>query len=428
MLNHPSLSDIENAFQPAKEIDAPDRFAGRRDAVKACYYSLLTDGANMAIVGNRGIGKSSLARQLIHMAEGDNSLLEVLLFPVSEKLDFQTMYFTCGDAIKTSDDLLARLLTDTNCLAGWIPFISSARTELESYKPSIEARAFGVGFGLGGEKSNTSLFKAPELQCSIDTVFINSIRSLSDKKLTKNGILIVIDEFDRIADPKGFASFLKSLATNVKRVKFCLVGVAQDINDLIKEHESVIRLFTAGGIVKLLPMNESELLSIVEKAVASINNAITFDHDAARRLAVLAKGHPYMVHLVGKYALRDAFENGKTSISLADVDQALIMIAEKGIDPGLEGRYKMCVASSSQRESVLRALASNTKQDGEVYTGEAYRVALDEGVDNASQYVGQLVTEEYGAEIRKVRERYYIFSDSLFAAYVNARPRLLLQK
>ena len=62
-------------------------------------------------------------------------------------------------------------------------------------------------------------------------------------------------------------------------------------------------------------------------------------------------------------------------------------------------------------------------EDGECWTTDAYKIALDEGVDNSSQYVGQLVTDEYGAELERVRERYYRFRDSLFAAYVVARPR-----
>ena len=48
-------------------------------------------------------------------------------------------------------------------------------------------------------------------------------------------------------------------------------------------------------------------------------------------------------------------------------------------------------------------------------------------MDNPSQYVGQLVTEEYGGEVEKVRDRYYRFHDSLFATYVKARP-MLVQK
>jgi hypothetical protein len=100
-------------------------------------------------------------------------------------------------------------------------------------------------------------------------------------------------------------------------------------------------------------------------------------------------------------------------------------IAERGADPVLEGRYKKAVASSEQRETVLKALAETQAADGEVWTTNAYKVALEQGVDNASQYVGQLVTDEYGNEIEKIRERYYRFHDSLFAAYVRARPRLV---
>jgi len=49
-------------------------------------------------------------------------------------------------------------------------------------------------------------------------------------------------------------------------------------------------------------------------------------------------------------------------------------------------------------------------------------VALQYGVENPSQYVGQLVTEQFGAELQNIRERYYRFKDSLFVAYVSARP------
>jgi len=38
--------------------------------------------------------------------------------------------------------------------------------------------------------------------------------------------------------------------------------------------------------------------------------------------------------------------------------------------------------------------------DGEVWTTDAYKIALNGNVDNPSQYVGHLITAEYGAEIR----------------------------
>ena len=52
------------------------------------------------------------------------------------------------------------------------------------------------------------------------------------------------------------------------------------------------------------------------------------------------------------------------------------------------------------------------------------QLAVEADVDNPSQYVGQLVTEEFGAELEKLRDRYYRYKDSLFCAYVRARPRM----
>ncbi len=48
-------------------------------------------------------------------------------------------------------------------------------------------------------------------------------------------------------------------------MKFCLVSVAKDIQDLMKEHESSDRLF-AGTIIALDPMTGNELAQIVDIA------------------------------------------------------------------------------------------------------------------------------------------------------------------
>lgn len=255
-------------------------------------------------------------------------------------------------------------------------------------------------------------------------MFTNAAAAIIEQKISTDGILIVVDEFDQISDPSGFASFLKALSTNVPKVKFCLVGVAQDIQHLMKEHQSSDRLF-AGSIIALPSMSMGELKEIMAIAESAVGGHIKFSPSASDRLATLAQGHPYMVHLVGKYAFRMAFQTSKEIIEPQDIDATVQAIAERGADPVLEGRYKKAVASSEQREIVLKALAETQAADGEIWTTNAYRLALDQGVDNASQYVGHLASEEYGNEIEKLRDRYYRFHDSLFAAYVRARPRMV---
>lgn len=420
-MSTPTFSEIENAFQPAREIDSAERFAGRKDAVLETYYALVAEGANIAVVGNRGIGKSSLARQIVNMSRGDNSLLTRLALPHDRQLDFLSIYFACGNSIESIPQLLERLLTTTNCLGDWIYDIPKAKKEISSFAPEFKATLFGTGATIGGTKTTEADRERAIVAHPIDTVFTNVCHAIVEQQIAKDGLLIVVDEFDQIRDPSGAAGLLKSLATNVPRVKFCLVGVATDIHNLMKEHQSSDRLF-AGSIINLPPMTEHELGEIVHIAEDSINRHITFGEDGVARLVTLAQGHPYMIHLIGKYALRSAFNDALRSIDGTLIDSTLQSIAERGADPVLEGRYKKAVASSPQREIVLRAMAAVRKFDGESWTSDAYKIAIEQDVDNPSQYVGQLVTEDFGAELEKVRERYYRFRDSLFAAYAKVRP------
>lgn len=418
-----SIKEIANAFTPAKEISDAEKFAGRKEFVNDSFYGLVTEGANLAIVGGRGIGKSSLARQIINISQGDNSLLDRLDIHNDEKLDFLSIYLACGDNIKTVSDLLTRLLTTRDCLLEWIYDIPSASKELGKISGGLDVKIAKVGSEIADEATSSKAIQTHE----IDVIFQNVISEILKAKIAKNGILIVIDEFDQIEDPRGFAKLIKSLATNIPGLKFCIVGVAQDIQNLMKEHESTDRLF-AGSVINLPSMQPKELNEIIDTAENSIRDFIKFDTTARDKLIELANGHPYIVHLIGKQALRSAYLEPTYELNEEYILRILSEIAEREADPVLEGRYKRAVASSYQREAVLKSLFAAIQKDGEIRTSDAYKVAIDYDVDNPSQYVGHLVTEDYGAEIIKVRERYYRFKDSLFATYVNARPWLTKNK
>ena len=75
-MTRPTITEIENAFLPAREITDSERFAGRRDTIRDAYYALIAAGANIAIVGNRGVGKTSLARQVVNIGTGQTDLLD----------------------------------------------------------------------------------------------------------------------------------------------------------------------------------------------------------------------------------------------------------------------------------------------------------------------------------------------------------------
>ena len=75
---------------------------------------------------------------------------------------------------------------------------------------------------LGGSKTNEVVNEPAIVAHKIDTVFTNVVHAMMEAKIARDGILIVVDEFDQVADVSGFAPFLKALATNVSNVRFCL--------------------------------------------------------------------------------------------------------------------------------------------------------------------------------------------------------------
>ena len=58
------LEIIEQAFVPAKEIELPELFSGRKNEILQGVYALRSPGVSLCIYGMRGVGKTSVARQL----------------------------------------------------------------------------------------------------------------------------------------------------------------------------------------------------------------------------------------------------------------------------------------------------------------------------------------------------------------------------
>src|SRR5438105_3453848 len=77
-LRNLDIDRIYKAFSPAKEIQDPRLFAGRRDEIRDGIMALLNRGGFLAIFGLRDGGKSSIALQIKNIASGDKTLANIL--------------------------------------------------------------------------------------------------------------------------------------------------------------------------------------------------------------------------------------------------------------------------------------------------------------------------------------------------------------
>ena len=77
-------------------------------------------GSNLAIVGNRGIGKTSLARQVQTLALGNNDLVERLHLGHEHTFDYLVAYYACGSGTESIEEMLARVLGSEHGLGSWL--------------------------------------------------------------------------------------------------------------------------------------------------------------------------------------------------------------------------------------------------------------------------------------------------------------------
>lgn len=410
-------ADIQNVFTPALAIGDPARFAGRQEQLDHVASALFSEGTQIVIFGNRGVGKSSLARQLEGLATGDMSVIDRLRLKPKAIPDYLVVSIECDDRIEDVRALVVRLLTDDTALAPWIPF----KVEKKTSGSDASARLNVKVITLGGKVADTDTLEREATESDVFSVFGNALNHILTSGVVQ-GVLFIIDEVDRIKNRSDLASVIRSRGAD-PRIKFALIGVGTTPQELILNHESIVRQISE-GCVEMPPMSGDELREIFANAHDALKeDGISFDTEAQEWIIALSRGHPYYVHLIGKHSLIRAVTMGQKIITKNLTETVLAEIANKGTATVQETTYKKAIGHSYVREYILKAFAE-VEQD-EINTTSIYsKIATARNMDTSSisVYVGQLVAAPYGAVLEKTRERHYRFKDSLFKAYAAARP------
>lgn len=312
------LKAINQSFSPSAPIEQRDLFFGRLNQISEIEETITEKGLHCVLYGERGVGKTSLAN-IIQSVSGAEISVKV----------------TCNrnDTFKT---MWAKALSK-------ITFWQTHRN---------------IGF-------NAKQNDVPQ-QLNLflpDTTDINSTDLENIFELLQNDILIIFDEFDSITDKKvkeQFADTIKSLSDNVSRITILIVGIAQSVNELIGNHQSLERCLKQ---VHLPTMSREELGEIVDYGFDKAK--IKIEHSVRKKIIDFSSGFPHYTHLLSKYCGHIAIKRNAKLITNHDFDDSVI-VAVQNAHQQVRQDFQNAIITSKEIghfENVLYAIAYCEKDE-----------------------------------------------------------------
>jgi hypothetical protein len=416
-------------------IRDPTRFVGRSQLIADCIRAINSPLGLIAIYGRRGVGKSSLLRQIQQLSLGDYTLANhagVSHLVPEKPRKYLTVFYTSDALIDDGTELLRRLCNDQNAEDGLLRLVPNDGKELVEFTRAKEASAGAdlkiVNWGAKGVEESKYARVVPG---DIVQTFRNFVSSVVEhqvkKRMKRDGLLILLDEVDVIPNKHGIGSLIKSLSSD--SVKFGVCGIGRDLTSLVEDHASVERLLEEGAIL-VDTMPEEESVEIIRTANRLFKGAITFTDHVAKRISDLSEGYPHLVQMFGKACVNSANERGDTLVDDRVLDAVLDGIKNGSAFPTLESAYQRAIGNSEGRQLLLHLLAEQ-KEEQMMFSNELGNVVLRKiradaqelGVDYMDQLIPRLVDQKFGPVLNRDEDRQgvYEFHNPIFRIYVKLR-------
>lgn len=377
---------LQLSFKPATPITSFDIFAGRQPQLSSIVSAITQNGRHVIIYGERAVGKTSLTNILRFNLRCPGQIVLNVAF---------------------------------NCRSG------------DTFK-SIWMRAFFKlheamsGVGITPPRSCMRYFKLVRDGFD-DFITPEIVEKILVEVATEAVVVIVIDEFDTLEDVatrRAIADAIKSLSDRNIPVSVILVGVADDVETLINDHESIERCLTQ---VAMPRMDRDEIESIVKNCLRVVEMSI--EDAGLHEISRIAQGLPHYAHLLGQYSGVAAASAGEKLVTQVHVEKAIPTALQDNTQATIQKAYQRATISSRSDATfkhVLAACAMAQKDDfgyfspSDIAKPLSLALGREAKIENFNKTLHAFCEDDFGRILKKamVRNRpRFRFSNSMMAPY-----------
>jgi Cdc6-like AAA superfamily ATPase len=326
---------IGQAFSPSAPVGRQDLFAGRTRQMEDLVDAMFERGQHAVIFGERGVGKTSLSTVMAQVFGSQRSKVAVRV--------------NC-DTTDTFDSIWRKVMDEI----------------------LVASRVSSKGIEGGGMGHLESTLKEEMIGRDLTPSLVKRLLQVVS---SEKECVIFLDEFDRVGSRQTaalFADTIKMLSDQLVGVTVVMVGVADNVEELVTEHQSVERALVQ---IQMPRMSRDELAEIVKRGLEWLDMKI--EDQASSRITLLSHGFPHYTHLISQIAARMAIDDEVQEITVQHVDLAVAKVAGRAQE-SIIAAYDRATEGADENlfPQVLLAAALAPRDSRGFFTSAGVRPAL----------------------------------------------------